>query len=545
MLIANKQICTGDTSMKKLPIGISNLRKIIEEGYAYVDKSRFVHKLNQMGTYYFLSRPRRFGKSLLIDTLKEAFEGNKELFSNLWLYDHWDWKKHYPVIHISFGGGVIRSREELDHRIRDILYRNETNLGITCRQPNDIPGYFGELIRNSAKKYGLRTVILIDEYDKPILDNISDHARAQEVREGLKNLYSVVKDSDADIQFALLTGVSKFSKVSLFSGLNNLMDITLEPEYSAICGYSEPEMTQIFSDYLGNKSLEDIRRWYNGYAWLGQKVYNPFSILNYFRTGTFRNYWFETGTPGFLINLLEKRRYYIPGIEHIQASEALIGAFEVDFIEPESLLFQTGYLTIQHEQRVAGKTFYTLGYPNMEVKASLSDYILSRYSHDKAMKEKVQLKIYQAFQEKNLDALKTIFQALFSSIPHDWYRKNKLSEYEGYYASVFYCYFTALGLNVTPEDTTNHGRIDMTVQLDDNKVYIFEFKVVDIDKTPGTALAQIQQKGYADKFRENFAEIYLIGVEFDRTQRNIIRFEWEQLKDPAQGQDIRQMGTPR
>lgn len=231
-----------------------------------------------------------------------------------------------------------------------------------------------------------------------------------------------------------------------------------------------------------------------------------------------------------MISLLEEKRYYIPGIEHIQASDSLIGAFEVDFIEPENLLFQTGYLTIENEQRVAGKTFYTLGYPNMEVKVSLTDYILSRYSHDKAMKEKVQLKIYQAFQDNNPNALKAIFQALFSSIPHDWYRKNKLSEYEGYYASVFYCYFTALGLNVTPEDTTNHGRIDMTVQLEDNKVYIFEFKVVDIDKTPGTALAQIRQKGYADKFRENFAEIYLIGVEFDRSLRNIIRFEWEQLK---------------
>ncbi len=270
MLTANKQICTEDASMKKLPIGISNLREIIEEGYAYVDKSRFVHDLDKMGKYYFLSRPRRFGKSLFIDTLKEAFEGNKELFSNLWLHAHWDWKKHYPVIHISFGGGVIRSREELDQRIRDNLYTNETNLGITSRQPNDIPGYFGELIRNSAKKYGLRTVILIDEYDKPILDNISDPSRAQEVREGLKNLYSVVKDSDANIRFALLTGVSKFSKVSLFSGLNNLTDITLEFEYSAICGYSETEMTEVFSDYLVNKSLEDIRRWYNGYAWLGQ-----------------------------------------------------------------------------------------------------------------------------------------------------------------------------------------------------------------------------------------------------------------------------------
>ena len=512
--------------MKKLPVGISNLREIIEKGYAYVDKSRFVHDLNEMGKYYFLSRPRRFGKSLFIDTLKEAFEGNQKLFRGLWLHGHWDWAKRYPVIHISFGGGVIRSRDELDLRIRDILHKNETALGIACRQPNDIAGYFGELIRNSAPKYDLRAVVLIDEYDKPILDNISDSAAAAEIREGLKNLYSVVKDSDADIEFAFLTGVSKFSKVSLFSGLNNLKDITLNQQYATICGYTEPEMMETFVEYLADKPLEDIRKWYNGYTWSKEKVYNPFSILNYLQDNQFTNYWFETGTPTFLINLLEKNRYYIPEIEHIEVSDSLIGAFEVDSIEPENLLFQAGYLTIEQSQRVAGKTFYKLRYPNMEVKASLTDYILNRYSHDKVMKEKVQLKIYRAFQRNDPDALNTIFQALFSSVPHDWYRKNRLSEYEGYYASVFYCYFTALGLDVTPEDTTNHGRIDMTVQLD-GKVYIFEFKVVDIDKTPGRALEQIKQKGYADKYRGNASEIFLIGVEFDRDERNIVRFEWE------------------
>ncbi len=515
--------------MKKLPVGISNLREIIEEGYVYVDKSPFVHDLYETGKYYFLSRPRRFGKSLFIDTLKEAFEGNQELFRGLWLYDHWNWERRFPVIHLSFGSGVIKSREELDRRIRDILFQNETSLGITCRQPNDIPGYFGELVRSSAKKYGLRTVILIDEYDKPILDNISDNKQAFEIQEGLKNFYSVIKDSDADIQFAFLTGVSKFSKVSLFSGLNNLTDITLEAEYSSICGYSEKEMLQEFSAHLQDKPLEDIRKWYNGYSWLGEKVYNPFSILHYLRTGMFRNYWFETGTPSFLINLLLKRRSYIPDIEHIEASESLIGAFDVDFIEPENLLFQTGYLTIERGQRVAGKTFYKLRYPNMEVKASLSDYILNRYSHDPVLKEKIQLRIYRAFQETDLDSLKTVFQSLFAAIPHGWYRKNKLSQYEGYYASIFYCYFTALGLDVTAEDTTNHGRIDMTVQME-GRIYIFEFKVVDIDRSPGTALEQIKQRKYADKYRSGASEIYQIGVEFDRNERNIVRFEWVQIQ---------------
>jgi len=512
--------------MKKLPIGISTLSKIIDGKYAYVDKSRFVHELVENGSYYFLSRPRRFGKSLFIDTLKEAFEGNRELFKDLWLKDHWDWEKRFPVIHISLGSGVVGSREELDRRIVEILYRNQKRLGIDCRHPGDIPGCFGELIRNSADKYGLRTVILVDEYDKPILDNITDAAAAMEIREGLKNLYSVIKDSDASVQFAFLTGVSKFSKVSLFSGLNNLTDITLDFEYAAICGYTEPEMTEVFDDHLKDKPLEDIRLWYNGYSWLGEKVYNPFSILNYLRQGEFRNYWFETGTPTFLIQLFKKKRYSIPAIENIEASESIIGAFDVDFIEPENLLFQTGYLTIERQRRVAGKTFYSLRYPNLEVKSSLSDYILNRYYPDPVLKEKSQLKIFEALKEADLDALHRRFQSLFAAIPHDWYRKNNLAEYEGYYSSIFYCYFAALGLDVTPEDTTNHGRIDMTVILE-NRIFIFEFKVVDIDKTPGTALEQIRRKGYADKYRADSDDIYLIGIEFDRAERNIVRFEWE------------------
>ena len=515
--------------MKKLPVGISTLREIIEEGHAYVDKSKFVHDLSEQGKYYFLSRPRRFGKSLFIDTLKAAFEADKDLFQGLWLYDNWDWEKRYPVIHISFAEGVLKNREELDKKIFELIEGNQKRLGVECRYKDSVSGCFSDLIQRSSEKYGLRAVILIDEYDKPILDNIVNPKIAEEMREGLKNLYSVIKGQDANLCFVFLTGVSKFSKVSLFSGLNNLTDITLDTEYSAICGYTEPEMVSVFSERLENKSLEDIREWYNGYAWLGEKVYNPFSILHYLRTGKFRNYWFETGTPTFLINLLKKNQYYIPDIENIEASETLIGAFDIDFIRPENLLFQAGYLTIAHDRRVAGKIFYKLQYPNMEVKASLSDYILNRYSHDTVLKERTQLRIYQAFQDADPDSLHKIFQSLFSAIPHDWYRKNKLSAYEGYYASVFYCYFTALGLDVTAEDTTSHGRIDMTVKID-NRAYIFEFKVVDIDKTPGTALEQIKQKGYAEKYRAGMAEIYLIGVEFNRDERNIVTFEWEQLQ---------------
>ncbi len=512
--------------MKKLPTGISNLRQIREEGYAYVDKSRFVHELNESGKYFFLSRPRRFGKSLFLDTLKEAFEGNRELFQGLWLHDQWDWDIVFPVIHISFGSGILQSRAALDQRIVQILKRNRKSLGLSFPDPLDIPGYLEELIQKSAEKTGQRAVILIDEYDKPILDNIARPEIAAEMRDGLKNLYSVLKDNDAWIHFAFLTGVSKFSKVSLFSGLNNLTDITLDPRYAAICGYTEPEMTSVFEEHLKDKSLPDIRQWYNGYAWLGEKVYNPFSILNFLRNGLFRNYWFETGTPTFLIELLRKKRFPVPDLEFIEASEGIIGAFDVDFIEPENLLFQTGYLTIERERQLAGKIFYKLRFPNLEVKSSLSDYILNRYFHDLSLKERTQIEIFQALEQTDFETIRRRFQSLFASIPHDWYRKNRLAEYEGYYASVFYCCFTALGLDVSAEEPTNHGRLDMAVRLE-NKVFIFEFKVVDLDQTPGAALEQIREKGYAEKYRADAAEIYQIGIEFDRNERNIVRFDWE------------------
>jgi len=481
------------------------------------------------GSYYFLSRPRRFGKTLFIDTLRQAFEGNRELFGGLWLYDNWDWDKKYPVIHLSLGSGVTKSREELDRRIIDILYQNQKNLGIICRDPTDIPGCFGELIRNSADKFGRRAVILVDEYDKPILDNIADPAIAEEIREGLKNLYSVIKDSDAWTQFAFLTGVSKFSKVSLFSGLNNLKDITINPRYADICGYTEPEMINVFHEYLKEKNLEDIRKWYNGYSWLGEKVYNPFSILNYLQDSTFGNYWFETATPEFLIKLILSKKYLVPELQNTVATESLLGSFDIGSIEIETLMFQTGYLTIRKRQELGNLVMFHLDYPNLEVKMSFSDSISSFLVSDRPAYEKCKISLYQCLWAGKIDEIQQVFRTLFSSIPHDWYRKNRLAEYEGYYASIFYCYFTALGLDVTAEDTTNHGRIDMTVKLD-NKVFIFEFKVVDIDQSPGTALEQIRKKGYAEKYRSGNAQIYLIGIEFDRAERNIVRFEWDRDK---------------
>jgi len=250
---------------KKLPIGIQTFREIREEGYYYVDKTGFALRLMDEGKYYFLSRPRRFGKSLLLDTLAELFEGNRPLFAGLYADAHWDWTIQYPVIRLSFGGGVLRNRDELDAKTRSLLRINLQALGVQCREPDQPAGCFAELIALAHAKTGQRVVVLVDEYDKPMLDNILEPNVARELRDGLRNLYSVIKDSDAHIKFALLTGVSKFSRVSLFSGLNNLYDITLSADYSAICGYTDADLDEVFAPELPGLNRDEMRHWYNGY----------------------------------------------------------------------------------------------------------------------------------------------------------------------------------------------------------------------------------------------------------------------------------------
>lgn len=322
--------------MKKLPIGISTLQNIIlEDDYVYVDKTAHVQQLVQSTKYCFLSRPRRFGKSLLLDTLKQLFSAHKALFQGLHIYDQWDWSVRYPVIHISFGMGVVKTHADLAQRINYQLKQNQQALGIECHTKDDMAGCFSELIQQAHKTYQQKVVILIDEYDKPILDNITDPKRAKTMREGLKNLYSVLKDNDQFIRFVFITGVSKFSKVSIFSGLNNLEDITLDAKYSAICGYTQTELEQSFADHLVGADLAQVKQWYNGYNWLGESVYNPFDILLFLRKDhSFLPYWFETGTPTFLIQLFEAHHYHLPDLDNIKISFATLGDFDVGRLRP-------------------------------------------------------------------------------------------------------------------------------------------------------------------------------------------------------------------
>jgi Protein of unknown function (DUF1703)./Predicted AAA-ATPase. len=506
--------------MKLLPIGIQTFRDIIEGGFYYVDKTQFIPKLTSK--YYFLSRPRRFGKSLFLDTLKEAFSGNKELFKGLYLYDNWDWNKKYPVIKISFGGGSVRTPKALINHMSFILKNASQDHQIELKE--SIPDkQFYELIKSLSEKRGSQVVVLIDEYDKPILDAIENIEVAKENREILKDFYSVLKDADPYLKLVFLTGVSRFSKVSIFSGLNQLQDITLNEEFSTVCGYTQSELESVFEDRLKDFDKEKIKVWYNGYSWLGESVYNPFDILLLFSEKRFRAFWFETGTPTFLIKMFMKNRYYIPELENLEVGEEILSNLDVDNIRVENLLFQAGYLTIKEFLEEDG--VYILSYPNLEVRKSLNNALLFYLDFDASRITKTELNIKQILKEKNIDKLKDAIYTFFASIPHDWYRKNDIDSYEGFYTSIVYALFNGAGLNVIAEDNTNKGQIDLSV-FNQDSVYIIEFKVVE-DEEEYKALKQIKEKRYYEKYIGKYQEIYLIGIEFSKKDKNIVSFEWE------------------
>ena len=513
---------------KKLPIGIQTFSEIRSEGYYYADKTAFCLKLAEQGKYYFLSRPRRFGKSLLIDTLGELFSGNQALFTGLYVEDKWNWSVQYPVIRISFGGGIIENKADLTNKIQEQLHINQEILHITC-QDQSTSVCFAELVRLTHEKTGQRVVILVDEYDKPILDNLLKPDVAKEIRDGLRNFYSVINDCDAHIKFAMLTGVSKFSKVSLFSGLNNLRDITISSEFSSICGYTDDDINTVFAPELEGLDRDQIRRWYNGYNWTGTSVYNPFDVLLLFQERQFKAHWFETGSPTFLIDLLAQRGFFTPDLAQRQTSLELLSAFDVEKISSEALLFQTGYLTISClEEPLPNYWIYVLGYPNHEVETSLNAALLGAFGLDEQKALHNRLSLLKQLKSNDFAQMQTLFTAFFASIPHDWYRNNPIAQYEGYYASVFYSYFAALGLDIILEDTTNQGRIDMTVKFNE-QVYLFEFKVVEL-VPDGKALQQLQDRGYADKYRSLRQPIHLIGVEFSKESRSVVGFEWLSLE---------------
>ena len=512
---------------KKLPIGIQTFAHLRKQGCYYVDKTGLALALINQGTHYFLSRPRRFGKSLFLDTLKELFEGNETLFHGLAVYDQWDWSVKYPVLRFSFGIGYFSQPDylyanlmaQLDKLEEQFSYRSGYT---TC------PERFQALIRHAHEQTGQPVVILIDEYDKPILDALNDPVIAKANRDFLRGFYGTIKDYEAHIKFSFLTGVSKFAKVSLFSGLNNLKDITLDARYSAICGYTDHDIDTVFAAELGGLERDKIRHWYNGYNWLGAGVYNPYDVLNLFDTREFSNYWFESGAPSFLVDFLIKRKVSSITLDNMLSSATMLSSFDVDYIATEALLFQSGYLTIQQVKRVGSQNFYVLGYPNLEVRQSLNEVLLSALVKNQSAQAHNTIQLYDLLLRNDFDGLKQLFQAFYASIPYNWYSSNTIQEYEGYYASVFYSYFAALGLDLVLEDVNNHGRLDMALRFN-GQVYLFEFKVVE-EKPTGEALKQIHARGYADKYRALNQPLHLIGVEFGKQERNIIGFEVVSLK---------------
>ena len=505
--------------MKKLPIGIQTFRTIIEEKFAYVDKTGIASNLIENGRYYFLSRPRRFGKSLFLDALSEIFKGSKELFEGLEIYNKWDWETKYPVIRISFGQGNFSSAEGIEKRIGDILELN-------C-EAHDIEYKDGltlaKLIRKLNHKFSQQVAILIDEYDKPILDNITDIERATVARTVLRDFYGSIKECDEYIRFVFLTGVSKFSKMNLFSGLNNLEDITLKQEYATIAGYTQNDLETVFAEHLKDANTDLVKKWYNGYNYFGPPLYNPFDILLFISNRCeFENYWWETGNPAFLIETFKKQNFYIPDLGNLEVSKETLNVFDVEKIDLIALLWQTGYLTFAAKTPRAGRMYYRMCVPNIEIQASLNELFLQYLSDLNGMSAGKEIQAIDAMMEGTPDEIHNALHSLFAAIPYANYANNIIANYEGYYPSVIYTFFAALGFDIISEDITNKGRIDLTVKTDD-AIYIIEFKV----DTKEPAIHQIKERNYSEKYLSENKQLFMIGINFSSSEKNITDFQWE------------------
>jgi hypothetical protein len=509
--------------VKRLPIGISDFKKLREENYIYIDKTQYIYKLIiEGGGYYFLSRPRRFGKSLLISTIRYLFEGKKDLFKDLYIYDKFDWDKTYPVVRISFAKD-IRNKEDLRNTIYQELEKNYIrNKEKLPKKIKDGAILLEKIIVKISEKKGKQVVILVDEYDKPILDVIEDKKQAEEVRKELKSFYSVIKNLDEYIKFLLITGVSKFSKVSLFSGLNQLKDISLDTRYGNICGYTQEELENNFKEYLEGVNLEEVREWYNGYSFLGERLYNPFDILLYLYSKKFKNYWYKTGTPSFLIKLIKKRQYDITKLENMVVKEDILEKFDLEEIRIEALMYQTGYLTIKEAYNKEYGEEYRLGFPNKELRISFNEDILPLVLKDD-IRENIADKIIEILKKEEIEKLREQVEILISNISYVYFK-----EESSYVIAVFSMLYST-GLNVITEDNTSKGRIDLTIIVNNSIVYIMEFKVIQDEKEKGKAIKQVKEKEYYKKYL-NYEKIYLIGIELDKTKKQIANFEYQQIK---------------
>jgi len=519
--------------VKKLPLGIQNFKKIIEGDYVYVDKTQYIYNLINGASYYFLSRPRRFGKSLLLDTIGEVFGGDKELFKGLWIYDSdYDFPKH-PVAKLDMSNISNKTPEILEASLASTLreYAVAEELNLTDELPSDM---FKHFIERLFRKHKQRVVVLIDEYDKPILDHLTDIETAEGNRQVLRGFYGILKSMDPYIRLTFITGVTKFTKTSIFSGLNNLKDITMLEAYANICGIPVGSLDEYFNEYIEHLSEDDdikqydsvydeILNWYDGYSWGGAtKILNPYSLLNFFDDGKFMSYWYVSGTPMFLIDMIKKKPESFLTLKNLKITEMMLDTFDIRKMEIEPLLFQTGYLTVKEVIKTRGSPIYRLDMPNFEVRDAFNLQILSGLTENGDVSTgQAKFEIREALESGDLQKMLEILRSLFASIPYELH-----VDLEAYYHSIFYAAMTLLGFDMDVEVSVSKGRVDAVLELED-KVYVMEFKYKkcplnaneeEKGKLLSTALdeamAQINERGYSAKYKGGGKAIYQAAFAF-------------------------------
>ena len=509
--------------MSKLyPVGVQNFEKVILGGYEYVDKTALIYELFNTGSYYFLSRPRRFGKSLLLSTLEAYAQGKKELFKGLALEKlERDWTV-YPVLHMDLNTEKYDTKASLENKLELTLKQWEGEYGYNPDEYS-VATRFEGVIRRACEQTGRRVVILIDEYDKPMLQAIGNEALQNEYRSTLKAFYGALKSMDGCIRFALLTGVTKFGKVSVFSDLNNLMDISMDDRYVEICGISEKEIHAYFEEDIHalatatglayEETCAELKANYDGYHFTENAVgmYNPFSLLNTFAKKKFGSYWFETGTPTYLVELLKLHHYPIEDLEHIVTSQPVLDSIDTASTDPIPVIYQSGYLTIKGYNKMFEN--YTLGFPNREVEQGFFKFLLPNYASVSVSKSPYQIQCFvEEVMAGKVDDFFDRLKTMFTDIPYELARDREV-----HYQNILYIIFKLMGFYVQVEYHTSRGRIDLVLQTQDY-VYVMEFK---LNGSADEALAQIREKGYAAPFAKDSRTVYRIGVNFSDELRNI------------------------
>ncbi len=522
----------GESGVIRYPIGIQTFSKIREGGYVYVDKTAFVHKLTQEGDYYFLSRPRRFGKSLLLSTIEAYFQGRRDLFKGLAIDSLTDdWEPH-PVLHLDLNSAEYNTHGDLIEILRSHLERWEEDYGLRPKTENSVSIRFGSIIRDISINTGKKVVILIDEYDKPMLSAINNESLADSFRDTLKAFYGVLKTMDRYIEFAMLTGVARFSKVSIFSDLNNLRDITFDNDYSTICGITNEELDSHFKEgieTLANTygmSKEAVRKQlksrYDGYHFSTSlvDVYNPFSLIYVFASKSMDNYWFQSGTPTFLARLLERQSMPLHKISRYCIDKQTLASVGIMAEDPIVTLFQSGYVTIADTDIENNELI--LDYPNREVKESFLKFLVPYYTDVRESEGAFVINRFsREVKEGNAEEFMRRLASLVASVPYG----GKGSVPEDHFQNAIYLVFTLMGYRARVEQRMSRGRIDMTVETD-GYVYIFEFKV---DASASEAMAQIHERGYWKGFEASGKEITLIAVNFDSLSRTLNDVEIQRL----------------